>query len=77
MPGAIIGVSVMVIFCADGSLLLNKKGIEPDGESPFVNKKVLQGISPAGYEVEVVRIVKPQDMERFTPSIKLPDHESV
>lgn len=68
---------VRVIFCADESLLLNKKGMDPEEGRPFANKKVPQGISPAPYEVEVVRMVDPQDMERLTPSIKLPDHESV
>lgn len=66
-----------MIFCADGSLLLNNKVMEPKAGRPFANRGVLQGISTAPYEVEVVWMVEAQEMERFTPSIKLPDHESV
>ncbi len=51
--------------------------MDPEAGRPFVNKYVLQGISPAGYEVEVVRMVPAQEIARFTPSIKLPDHEIV
>lgn len=68
---------VRVIFCVDESLLLNKKRMDPEAGRPFANKKVPQGTSPTPYEVEVVRMVDPQEIERFTPSIKLPDHESV
>lgn len=60
-----------------GALLSKTRLSDPEPARSLTKMGVLQGRKPFVYEGEVVRIVDEQEIERFTPSRKLDDQESV